>query len=120
MMTRITAKSTIPLLLALFFTLGGCDDLLSGGGHLGEYELVSVQGEPVPNNVWESGTLTLESDDTWNMYLRSSSGNTTASGTYEVSGSTVTFDDGTDTFTGTLDGSTLTVMEYVFERTSEI
>ena len=117
----------LSLLIVPFLALGACD-VLGIGGVTGEYQLTTVNGEALPFGedffTIESGTLTLESDDSYTVQITfGSNGETetdTTSGTYEVQDETITFTGPDDTFTGTLDGNTITITDdaltMVFEK----
>ncbi|GBD33206.1 hypothetical protein HRbin33_02187 [bacterium HR33] len=112
---------------ALSVLLSGCD--IFGGGHTGTYVLKTVNGKPLPAVILEiigtykaeitAGSVTLNEDNTFSASItfRETEGSTvrtqteTDSGTYTISGNTITFTSpGTGpAFTGTLSGGTLTV-----------
>ncbi len=112
--------------------LSGCDIDISdifGDGVSGTYNLKTVNGKSLPAVIVEvtgaykleitAGSVTLNEDNTFSASItfRETEGTTvttqteTDSGTYSVSGSTITFTSpGTGSaFTGTLSGGTLTV-----------
>ncbi len=111
----------------------GCGDSFSPGGVSGAYNLQSVNGQNIPSSETvtqggftftveiTSGTLRLNSDNTWSVSVTSSitSGGTTLTDTSTESGtftlvepSTIRFTDSDgDTFAGTWDGDTITIID---------
>ena len=113
----------------------GCGDSFSPGGVSGAYNLQSVNGQNIPSSETvtgpgftftveiTSGTLRLNSDNTWSVSITTTrlftEGPTTfididtESGTFTlVEPSTIRFTDSDgDTFAGTWDGDTITIID---------
>jgi hypothetical protein len=109
--------------------LSACD--IIGGGHTGTYVLKTVNGKSLPAAIIEivgtykleitAGSVTLNEDKTFSASItfRETEGTTvrtqteTDSGTYTISGNTITFSSqgSGSAVTGTLSGGTLTVTE---------
>lgn len=103
-----TLTRSIALATVLAFGAACSDDNSPNTAHVGAYPLVSVSGDPVPSVVFAagtytlevlSGTLTLNSNNTYNevlVYRETDNGVSTTSppvscpGTYRISGSTIT------------------------------
>jgi len=128
-MRSITSFVGISLLLACV-TLSACGDSFSPQSVSGTYELVSVNGEPVPTESVTAGSISLDENSTYSLLLHVQfeiNGETINStfgdsGTFSlVEPATVQFNssDGADS-AGTLDGNRLTVSSvgdiWVFEQ----
>jgi hypothetical protein len=128
-MRNIASFVGISLLLACV-TLSACGDPFSPESVSGTYQLVSVDGDPIPTDFVKAGTLSLDENGTYSVLLHvqfdfdDETINTTVtdSGTYTlVEPATIQFHsvDGEDS-TGTLDGDRITAFSlgqtWVFER----
>ena len=105
----------------------GCGDSFSVDGVSGTYNLESINGQDIPFSetigtvTVESGTLRLNSDNTWSVSITTSraEGGTTVTDTETESGtftlvepSTIRFTDSDgDTFAATWDGDTITITD---------
>ena len=108
------------LLLMLAFAALACGDSSTdpnNGSVVGTYALVSVNGHTLPavddnGNTISAGSVTLRGDNSFTVSETSAGDQQTTTGTYSVSGNSITFTPSTPGDTGaigTFDGTTLTV-----------
>jgi hypothetical protein len=132
-----TRYGAAALMLAVAASLSGCNDSNIPRGVAGYYILKTVNGEPVPTTVTESGSykleilsgsFTIDATGTYSsagLYRETEGGESQqfyaySGGTWERSGTTITFTEGEVTLEGSLESNVLTIdesgVEAVFER----
>ena len=122
-------RRTSPLAFLLAFALGACGDSTEPKDtHVGTYQLQSIEGETLPVVLFEildfrteavSGTLRLNSDETWDLTVNTrftiegvvTTEPISESGTYTLNGTTLTLTGGPGSVSGSLIGDTLTITD---------
>lgn len=117
-------RKTFYALLLVVFTLTSCSKTDDAGNYIGTYELVTIDGNPLPFSPAHEGgapevlasTLTLAADGTFQMSMTyaTTAGNSASrdfTGTYTIDQTTLRFVwEGAGVTPGTLDGKTLTIV----------